>query len=215
MPPCLALSTKGCRGRSSLRHHGIMSRGCTCTSSCFRLQEQEIGSWPMNRQVRLKPEIHHRTFAVFTDFSLTIIMAIRFWLVVQFVRQPTSGSWLTKMSLIMFINLGPYIDELSGQSLLLCYHQKSGCHDNSKIKTINCKSSVEYSKLELINRSILCPYWRNLVNGQSQTPGVHRVSSLIRIVCMCVYLLWFSVEVLRHSSSSCCRSTWLSLKDEW
>ncbi len=47
MPPCLALSVKDWIGSKSLRHTGVMSRVCVCTSSCLMLQKQEIGSWPM------------------------------------------------------------------------------------------------------------------------------------------------------------------------
>ena len=52
MPPCLALSIKGWIGGKSLRHTSVMSRGCTCTSSCLTLQKQEIGNWPMGLMVR-------------------------------------------------------------------------------------------------------------------------------------------------------------------
>ena len=37
---------------SSMVMAGVMSRGCTCTSNCLTPQKQEIGSWPMDRQVR-------------------------------------------------------------------------------------------------------------------------------------------------------------------
>ena len=47
VPPCLVLSIKGWIGDKSLRHTSVMSRGCTCTSSCLTLQTQEIGSCPM------------------------------------------------------------------------------------------------------------------------------------------------------------------------
>ena len=52
MPPCLALSIKGWIGGKSLRHTSVMSRGCTCTSSCLTLQKQELGSWPMGLMAR-------------------------------------------------------------------------------------------------------------------------------------------------------------------
>ena len=36
----------------SLRHTSVMSRGCTCTSSCLTLRKQEIGSCPMGLRAR-------------------------------------------------------------------------------------------------------------------------------------------------------------------
>ncbi len=45
MHSCLALSIKGWIGVKTLRHTSIMSRGCTCTLSCFTLQKWEIGFW--------------------------------------------------------------------------------------------------------------------------------------------------------------------------
>ena len=52
VPPCLALSSKGRIGVKSMRHASVMSRGCTCTSGCLKLQKQEIGSYPMGLLAR-------------------------------------------------------------------------------------------------------------------------------------------------------------------
>ena len=48
--PCDILAS--CPGGVLVHHTSVMSRGCTCTSSCLTLQKQEIGSWPMGLMAR-------------------------------------------------------------------------------------------------------------------------------------------------------------------
>ena len=101
MPPCLALSIKGWIGGKSLRHTSIMSRGCTCTSSCLTLQKQEIGSSTRTTYLLYTIELP------FPTSLLCVCALLRLILHGQFDRMITSwhnSLWFRSFSLVNATN---------------------------------------------------------------------------------------------------------------